>query len=184
MDSLVPLYTSFSGRISRKTYWMGVIGLIVASIVLAIILSVVGLGLMPNFAAFDTTDPAALAEAMNAATRASAWGSLIMFVLLGIPSLAIAIKRRHDRNNSGNDVYVYFALTAILVIVQALGFGYTTTDVGGVAVPTPSMTMSILSAVIGIFAIYLLIVLGFLKGTDGANQYGPDPLGGSAAVAA
>ena len=36
---------------------------------------------------------------------------------------------------------------------------------------------------IPIFAIYLLVVLGFLKGSDGANQYGPDPLGGVAATA-
>ncbi|MBI4045177.1 MAG: DUF805 domain-containing protein [Devosia nanyangense] len=183
MDNLVPLYTSFTGRISRKTYWMGVIGIIIGAIVLSIILSLVGLGIMPNVAALDPANPAAFAEAMNAATRSAAWGSLIMFVILGIPSLAIAIKRRHDRNNSGNDVYVYFALTLIMLLVQAFGFGYTTTEVNGIAMPTPTVTMMILSAVIGIFAIYLLIVLGFLKGSDGANQYGPDPLGGVAATA-
>lgn len=183
MNTLVPLYTSFSGRLSRKTYWLGVIGLIIAGIVLSIILSVVGLGFMPNAAALDTANPEALAEAMNAATRSAGWSSLIMFVLLGFPSMALAVKRRHDRDGSGNDVYVYFALVAILAIVQALGFGYTTADVGGVAMPVPSMTLTILSAVVGIFGLYLLVVLGFLKGTAGNNQYGADPLGGAAVAA-
>ena len=37
--------------------------------------------------------------------------------------------------------------------------------------------MSILFALLGIFGIYLLVQLGFLKGTQGANSYGADPLG-------
>ncbi|GGF37544.1 DUF805 domain-containing protein [Youhaiella tibetensis] len=156
MDNLVPLYTTFNGRISRKTYWLGVVGIIVAAIVLGIILGVVGLGLA------------------NPGT--AAWGSLILFVLLAVPSLALGVKRRHDRNGSGNDVYVYFALSFILVVVQALGFGFTMTEVEGVSVPMPTMTMTIFNAVLGIFALYLLVVLGFLKGTEGENQYGPDPL--------
>ena len=37
---------------------------------------------------------------------------------------------------------------------------------------------------IGIFALYLLVVMGFLRGTPGPNQYGPDPLAGSAPATA
>jgi len=165
MDNLVPLYTSFTGRISRKTYWLGIVGIIIAAIVISIVLGLFGLG--PN--------------AANPGT--AAWGSLITFVILAVPSLALGIKRRHDRNGSGNDIYVYFILSAILIVVQALGFGYETVDMGGTPVPAPTTTMMIFMAVLGVFAIYLLVVLGFLKGTDGANQYGPDPLGAAAATA-
>jgi uncharacterized membrane protein YhaH (DUF805 family) len=42
----------------------------------------------------------------------------------------------------------------------------------------------LLSLVVGVFAIYLLVVLGFLRGTVGPNQYGPDPLGGTASATA
>jgi uncharacterized membrane protein YhaH (DUF805 family) len=35
-----------------------------------------------------------------------------------------------------------------------------------------------LSVIVGIFGLYMLVVLGFLKGTAGPNNYGPDPLQG------
>jgi len=164
MDNLVQLYTTFSGRISRKTFWIGVVGIVIASIVLNIILGIVGLG-------------------FGAGPTSAAWGSLIVFVILAVPALAISIKRRHDRNGSGNDVIVYYALTLISLLVQALGFGYTTTDVGGVAMPVPTMTLTIFLSVLGIFALYLLVVLGFLRGTAGPNQYGADPVGGATVAA-
>ena len=34
----------------------------------------------------------------------------------------------------------------------------------------------IIGGIFGIYAIYMLVVLGFLKGTSGPNNYGPDPL--------
>jgi uncharacterized membrane protein YhaH (DUF805 family) len=36
----------------------------------------------------------------------------------------------------------------------------------------------ILSLAGSAISIWALVVLGFLRGTPGANQYGPDPLGG------
>jgi len=38
------------------------------------------------------------------------------------------------------------------------------------------LVVSGLGIIVGIYAIYLLVVLGFLKGTSGPNNYGPDPL--------
>jgi uncharacterized membrane protein YhaH (DUF805 family) len=46
------------------------------------------------------------------------------------------------------------------------------------------MITNILGIVVGIFALYLLVVLGFLRGTPGPNQYGPDPVGGTATATA
>ena len=186
MDNLVPLYTSFDGRIGRKSYWIGVIGIAIASVIISFILSLIGFAVIPNQALFDpatsTVDRAAVSETMNAAMRAAAWGSLIMFVILAIPSLAIAVKRRHDRANSGLDVYVFFALTLVMLLIQVSGFAYTTIDINGFLVPTPSVLMMILSGIVGVFSIYLLIVLGFLKGTEGPNAYGPDPVGAAATI--
>ncbi|MNU10754.1 hypothetical protein D3C72_2580940 [compost metagenome] len=56
------------------------------------------------------------------------------------------------------------------------------TDMGnGIVMPTPDMWMSVLYLLLGIFGIYMLVQLGFLKGTPGPNSYGPDPLGYAAA---
>ena len=56
------------------------------------------------------------------------------------------------------------------------------TDMGnGIVMPTPDWWLSILLFALGVFGIYMLVQLGFLKGTPGANSYGADPLGYAAA---
>jgi len=158
MDALVPLYTTTDGRLSRKQWWLGVVGLIIASIVLTIILSLVGLG------------------------GTSGWGQLIAFVILFFPSWCIGIKRRQDRDNNATDFKVLMGVSGLLTLVQAFGIGMTRTDLGnGMIVAMPDTWMSILYLLLGVFGIYMLVQLGFLKGTPGANSYGADPLGYAAA---
>jgi len=185
MEQITALYANFTGRISRKTFWLGVLGLILVEIVAAfVILPVLGLGLLPDLSALATSsDSEAAVEMITAGMRRAAWGSLLLFALFAFPSLALTIKRRHDRDSSGLDVVVYFVLTGILMLVQALGIGFTTVDMGGIAYPAPSMALNAAGLVLGVFGIYLFVVLGCLKGTTGANQYGPDPLGTAAALA-
>ena len=152
MDNLVALYTTTAGRISRKNWWIGVVGIIVASIVLSIILSLVGLN--------------------------AVWAQLVVYVLLFFPNWCIGLKRRQDRDNNGMDFKILMGLSGLLTLVQAFGVGVTMTDMGnGVIVPTPAMWMSIVYVAMGIFGIYMLVQLGFLKGTPGPNTYGADPLG-------
>ena len=186
MDAIVSLYTHSNGRIARKTWWLGVLGLIVASLVVNIILVVFGLGLNMGMPAFDSTntDVTNVGEAATAAIRAFALNSLINFVILAYPAYNLSVKRRHDRDNSGRDVAIYLAVTGLLLIVQALGLGTTMVDFGGGAMmPMPSMALSTALAALGIFGLYLLVVCGFLRGTAGSNQYGADPLDGVAATA-
>ena len=54
----------------------------------------------------------------------------------------------------------------------------TTTEFNGVSFPTPTLLFNILGLIAGVLGIYLLVVMGFLRGTPGPNAYGPDPLGG------
>ena len=63
-------------------------------------------------------------------------------------------------------------------LISALGIGMSTMDVGGTSIPVPGPIVTGLGFIVGIYAIYLLVVLGFLKGTAGPNNYGPDPLQG------
>jgi uncharacterized membrane protein YhaH (DUF805 family) len=144
--------------------------------------------MMPNIAAMVTpdgnADPAAISTMIGDSMRRGAWASLILFAIFAYPSYALSIKRRHDKDNSGMDFIIYMGLTAVVLLLQALGIGWETTTIGTISMPTPSMWLNLLNLAVAVYAIYLLVVLGFLKGTAGPNQYGPDPLGGTAAATA
>ena len=159
MDALKTLYLTTDGRISRKQWWLGVVGLIVASIVVSIILGIVGLG------------------------STSSWGQLITFVIMLFPNWCLGIKRRQDRDNNAMDFKILIGLSFLLTLVQALGIGVTMVDVGnGMMMPMPDMWLSGLFMLLGLFGLYVLVQMGFLKGTAGPNSYGPDPLGYAAAA--
>lgn len=172
MDNFVGLFTSTTGRISRKSWAVGTVVLILVNIVISLlILPLVGLSVMPDMAALVANPAGADAAAVSAtiadSMRRSSWISLVMFVIFAFPIYALAVKRRHDKDNAGMDVIVYLALTALLLLIQALGIGWETTTVAEMTIPTPAMWLNILSLAVGIFALYLLVVLGFLKGTAG-----------------
>jgi uncharacterized membrane protein YhaH (DUF805 family) len=180
------LYTSADGRISRKTWWIGAIILAVANmIVTLLILPLLGIGMVntAQLTGAAANDPQLIASLVTSAMQTSGWASLVLLIIFAWPTYCLSVKRRHDKNNNGYDVIGYLALTAIVLLVQGLGLGYTTMTVGTTTVPTPSVLSMILGAITAVYGIYLLIVLGFLKGTPGSNQYGPDPLGGSAIAA-
>jgi uncharacterized membrane protein YhaH (DUF805 family) len=189
MDNFIGLFTTTTGRISRKSWWLGTVALIVVNIVISLlILPLVGVSLMPDMTALvanpASADAAAVSATIADGMRRSAWVSLVMFAIFAFPIYALGVKRRHDKDNAGMDVIVYLAITAVLLLIQALGIGWESTTVSNVTIPTPAMWLNILSLAVGIFAIYLLVVLGFLKGTAGPNQFGPDPLGAPAGATA
>lgn len=130
-------FTSFNGRIPRKTFWLALIVMIVITWILEIILfSIFGVSMM-------SMDPNATPEAQAAAAEQAMSGMaipLVILILLTIwPSLAIYAKRWHDRDKSG-----WWTLIGLVPIIGGL---------------------------------WMLIELGFLKGTEGPNRFGPDPIG-------
>ncbi len=161
MDSIKNLLTTTDGRISRRQWWTGTVVLIVAGLVLSILLMTLAgnnFGLM-------------------------AWGNLIISLLLIYPAYCIGMKRRQDRDNNGTDLKVLLGASVVVSLLQAFGIGLEMTDVGnGVMMPMPSMWFTILGGVLAVFSIYMVIQLGFLRGTAGANSYGPDPHAGFAAA--
>jgi uncharacterized membrane protein YhaH (DUF805 family) len=144
MNNIMGAFTGFEGRLNRQRWWIGVIILAIIGIIISWILGAIfGTGLIMNPA--DATDPAAL--------------------IFAYPYLAIAIKRRHDRNNNGYDVIGFLILELLINLLNALGLAL-------------GMLSGLLGIILLVYAIYLLVVLGFLKGTAGPNNYGPDPLQG------
>lgn len=150
------LFSTTTGRISRKTWWIGVVVLLIAGVILSAIFGAIGLG---------------------ATATSAGWGSVIVALLLLYPGYCIGIKRRQDRGNNGLDLKILYGLTVLSTLIQALGIGITTTDIGnGVLIPTPAGWLMTLLVILGIFGIYMLVQLGFLKGTQGSNAYGADPV--------
>lgn len=98
---------------------------------------------------------------MGNGAQAGIVGSIIALATLYF-AFAVYAKRWHDRNKSG-----WWSLAPLIVFIA--GFILT------IAVPSVAIVAGIVQLVVGI---WVLVELGILKGTPGANQYGPDPLGG------
>ncbi len=102
-------------------------------------------------------------------------GTLVAFVLF-FPQVSAAVRRLHDSNRSGWWVggfylYVFAALNIGLMVV----FG----PAGrGTPAPWGEIVPDALLGGVVLFAI-LMVVLLALKGTEGANKYGPDPVAGA-----
>lgn len=147
------LLFSFQGRVNRAKYWL----VILLSIVVG--MSAVMLLLIPH----DYT-------------------SFFFFFLLAIAFLmwigvAIGVKRLHDRDKSGWWLALYYFAPSLL------------SGIGELASPSEGSTVAsagfeLVLTLIGLaISVWAIIDLGFLKGTQGPNRYGPDPLGATMADA-
>lgn len=90
---------------------------------------------------------------------------LFLIVLL-LPDLAITAKRWHDRDKSS-----WWLLLNIPLVV-----GRMTVPMSD---PTQTVEPSMLSGAVSLIAlacgVFILVQCGLLKGTNGQNQYGPEP---------
>jgi len=154
MDGIVSLLTTTEGRISRKQWWIGLLVIVAIAIGLTIVLSIISFG---NLLLLS-------------------WGGFIISLALLWPSYCIGIKRRHDRDNDGRDLVALIGASVVLNLLQVLGIGMTTGEVWGQPALVPDMWLMVLQFLVFVFAVYMLVQVGFLKGTEGPNQYGPDPL--------
>jgi uncharacterized membrane protein YhaH (DUF805 family) len=83
----------------------------------------------------------------------------LVFIAMTVSGVAVGLKRLHDRDMSGWWLLVFYLLP---VVLDGIG-----RELGNTIILSIGAAMSV----------WALIVLGFLRGTPGANQYGPDPLG-------
>ena len=140
--------TSYEGRISRRVFLIGLMGLSLASFVALVVVSLLGAAGMP------------LSLVMGAIVFI-----LIMTVYLSIPPV---VKRLHDRDRPGSWAAFYFVPTLLGYGMTALRFRIDS---------IPLAVASELVNLIGLAAsIWLIVDAGILKGTPGPNRYGPDPL--------
>lgn len=104
--------------------------------------------------------------------RAKFWAGIGVFILIGIVALILdAILGTRFNTGSGAQVGIISSLAGLASIYFAIALyakRWHDRDKSG------WWTLIGLVPVIG--GIWLLVELGFLEGTRGANQYGPDPL--------
>src|SRR5690606_4281696 len=113
-----------------------------------------------------------------------ALAGLILSLAFLYPGLALGVKRLHDRGKSGLLMAVFIAPGLISQLCNILGITGSYQTIAGHSIHMPNTLGWILNfATLGV-AIWALVALGFLKGTNGANSYGPDPLMSEARQAA
>jgi uncharacterized membrane protein YhaH (DUF805 family) len=137
------LFFGFSGRVNRAKYWIALLVYFAIGVVMG------GLG---------------YATGHNMAVE-SASGMISIAML--ISSVAVSIKRLHDRNKSGWYMLLFYVAPAVLV-TGSMMFG-----AGNAEASTTETGVGLLAIAIGIWA---LVELGCLRGTIGANAYGTDPI--------
>jgi len=149
------LYTSVDGRINRAKYWLG-------AIVLGIIL------LLVTYGSIYAAGGSVLEQ--DSRTRMI---TLVVSLVFLYPSIALMVKRLHDRNRPG-----YFAAFMLVPLILKGA-----TDVMGLTGdPLDQNALDyVFLAIIGVVGIWFFVELGCLRGTVGPNQYCPDPLAGAPA---
>ena len=122
-------YANFQGRAARSEYWFfALFVFIVAAILTALLFATVD---------FITQQVSGLGYVIIAILA-------VFYLAILIPSIAVAVRRLHDRNMSG---WWYLGF----IVLSAIPF-------------------------VGVVASIAMLVIFCLKGTDGDNRFGPDPL--------
>jgi uncharacterized membrane protein YhaH (DUF805 family) len=116
--SISKILFSFSGRIPRRTYWLAILGIWAALFTFAVVAGLIGRAMDGGHKSFDST---------------AMFLGIPLYVCALWSTLAVIVKRWHDRGKSGFWVLIWF-------------------------IP-----------VVGPF--WTLIELGFLEGTQGANEF-------------
>lgn len=162
---LLPLkrYAQFNGRSRRKEYWMWILFVVVASIILSILDSVLGLGGRTN------VGPGAVPGGYNYGAAVTGGVLANLFILATfIPGLAVSVRRLHDIDRSG-----WWILLPLLPYV--LGFAIM---FGSMAGGMPALAIvGGLAFLVGLICGIVLLVWYCSAGTNGPNRFGPDPKG-------
>jgi len=143
-------YFSARGRISRSQYWLRFfLPVFLIGAVLALLGEVGG-------------------DAVT--SLGSIWQLLVLW-----PSIAILIKRIHDRDKSGALVWVLYGpmIPAVIVTIAAVIAGAAGSNETAIGLGIVAAVFWV--AVAGV-AIWFFIEFGCMRGTVGPNRFGPDPV--------
>jgi uncharacterized membrane protein YhaH (DUF805 family) len=166
--NLTELLFSFKGRIRRLHWWIAALAVGVVSGVLTSILEL----------AAKASGSAIVDPETYAIEPTGLFGIALLAVGLANTwiTFALCVKRLHDRDRTGWWL-VWQSLVLILAVIVT---------VVAIALPKEQApAWYVIAGIAGIVAlgisIWLFVEIGFLRGTQGPNRFGPDPLGGTRA---
>lgn len=162
MQKLVRLLTSFDGRIGRGQFWLGALLIVAATVILSVIAYALGFGTSVSESGYFVNSAGERSDVSKVSYTITPWAGLIISILMAWPWIALGVKRRHDRDFSGNDMLAFATLMLLSQLLSALGVS--------------GFFATALNIVLTVWSICLLILLGLLKGTSGENRFGQDPL--------
>jgi uncharacterized membrane protein YhaH (DUF805 family) len=145
--SLLSLLTSFHGRISRKAWWIGIVIFTVANLAGGFVLN-------PEYFTADELPPAN-------------WPDTIWQLACLVPLTALTVKRGNDRNWPSWIAPAFAAANVFNLLAPFLGL-----QIGAGSPGADGVAFWMLA----IFGLIVLVDNGFVRGTDGPNRHGPDPL--------
>lgn len=148
------LFTRFDGRINRKQWWLGIVILVVAVVLIgAVVTALFGNGLIGRF--------------------------LMLVISLGAlwPALALASRRLHDRGHALLPrAAVFYGPGAVLSVLNAFNIGFRPMRLpDGSMTMMPGLWVSVLGLVSLAAFIWAVIELGVREGMAGENAHGPAP---------
>lgn len=150
MNNLINLLTTFTGRISRRQWWIGFIITLVGSIAGTVLFN-------PEMLTSDGPTPPSLPDTI--------WQLAWL-----VPGTAITVKRFNDRDWPWWLGYAFGALGVFVYVAPHFGLliDPDANALGAVAFWTS------LAAIVAAF-----VDNGFIRGRQGRNRFGPDPLAGA-----
>lgn len=167
---------SFDGRINRAKLWAFIlIGILWEIIVVGIAAFGFNLSAL-NVPAGQHPDMAAV---FNGPMVLVAGAAICVLSIAYIwAALAVNVKRLHDRDKSGAWLFVFWVLPFVLEIV---GAGWLGTAEAMMGKDHPMSLIGVLFF-LGAFVVlvWAFVELYCLRGTDGDNRFGADPLAGKA----
>jgi uncharacterized membrane protein YhaH (DUF805 family) len=162
-SSWADVLLSFRGRLSRKRYWLGSLALLPLSF---------GIHYLLLLAVGESID-VILLKPHEIPIRHH-----LVTLVGGLPFwwiwLALLAKRLHDFNAGGGFVAVLFGLMALLITLNLIVFGMSA-DPDYRETKEVAVLQGVVFGLSMLFSI-MLLAIGAIRGTPGANRYGPDPL--------
>lgn len=164
---ILPLrrYAQFSGRSTRREFWMWVVFVILASIVLSILDKLLGLGGSAGAGSQTVTAPGFTGYRAGAGVHGGILTDIFTLAIL-VPNIAVSVRRLHDTDRSG----WWILLPLVPYLVGAFLVGFAITGVHGAAAIGGALL------VLGFVGAIVLLVWYCLRGTPGPNRFGADPL--------
>ncbi|MCF6200418.1 MAG: DUF805 domain-containing protein [Hyphomicrobiaceae bacterium] len=167
MDSKF-LLSSLKGRIRRWHWWIATLFITLVDYAISIPILWL-LGGDPNYYWNDALP-----------TKEVALADITAFLATLHFSLAVDIKRIHDRGRSAYLLVPLYLFSLALIFSQSLDWSQgiiwlLTSELKG-TLPFEAYVLAAFFVIILTYSLWMLIELGFRKGTIGDNKYGPDPL--------